>query len=133
MEPIIKAVERARDNSQVLTSRERQLVPAEIRYTQTRTTQYYPAWLDQHRLITPDMAAPHIDAYKILRTRVSQRMRQNGWITLAITSPNPGEGKTLTAVNLSISLAMGADHTVLLVLASKRSFWRLDADVVEGC
>ncbi len=120
MEQIIKAVERARGNSQVLTSRERQLVPAEIRYTQTRTAQYYPAWLHQHRLITLDMAAPHIEAYKVLRTRVSQRMRQNGWITLGVTSSVPGEGKTLTAVNLSISLAMGADHTVLLVDADLR-------------
>jgi len=45
-------------------------------------------------------------AYKVLRTRIWQQMRVNGWQTLAITSANPGEGKTLTAINLAISLAM---------------------------
>lgn len=45
-------------------------------------------------------------AYKVLRTRIWQQMRVNGWQTLAITSANPGEGKTLTSINLAISLAM---------------------------
>ena len=55
------------------------------------------------------------DAYKVLRTHVLQRMRTNGWRTLAVTSPGEGNGKTLTAINLAISLAREVNQTILLV------------------
>jgi capsular exopolysaccharide synthesis family protein len=42
-------------------------------------------------------------------------MQQNGWTTLGITSPAPDNGKTLTAINLGISLARKLDYTVLLI------------------
>src|SRR5207248_11263279 len=35
-----------------------------------------------------------------------------GWNTLMVTSPGPGQGKTLTAINLAISLAREMHHTV---------------------
>jgi protein-tyrosine kinase len=55
-------------------------------------------------------------AYKVLRTRVWHQMRTNDLQTLAVTSSNPGEGKTLTAINLAISLAMmEIGRTVILV------------------
>ena len=54
-------------------------------------------------------------AYKLLRTHVLQRMRAHGWNVLAITSASPGEGKTLTALNLAIAMAREVNHTVLLV------------------
>jgi capsular exopolysaccharide synthesis family protein len=55
-------------------------------------------------------------AYKVLRTRIWHQMRANGWHNLAVTSANPGEGKTLTAINLAISLArMEIGRKVVLV------------------
>lgn len=36
---------------------------------------------------------------------------------IMVTSANPGEGKTQTAINLGVSIAMELDHTVLLVEA----------------
>jgi capsular exopolysaccharide synthesis family protein len=42
-------------------------------------------------------------------------MRTNGWKTLAVTSPGEGNGKTLTAINLAISLAREVNQTILLV------------------
>ncbi len=119
MDRITKAIERARHDHTV-TPRQRQLMPAEISYKQTRTVPLYPGWLRQHRVICPGNKASYVDAYKVLRTRISQRMRQNRWSTLAVTSPRPNNGKTLTAINLSISLAMEADHTVLLIDADLR-------------
>jgi protein-tyrosine kinase len=58
------------------------------------------------------------DAFKIISTQVLQRLRENGWNTLMVTSPGEHEGKTLIAVNLALSLAMEVDQTVLLVDAA---------------
>jgi capsular exopolysaccharide synthesis family protein len=55
------------------------------------------------------------DSYRMLRTRVLQTMRNNGWSSVAVTGPATGCGKTLTAINLAVSLAMEVTHTVLLV------------------
>jgi capsular exopolysaccharide synthesis family protein len=55
------------------------------------------------------------DAYRMLRTRVLQTMRENNWTSIAVTGPASGCGKTLTAINLAISLAMEVTHTVQLV------------------
>jgi capsular exopolysaccharide synthesis family protein len=44
-------------------------------------------------------------AYRMLRTRLLQKMRTNHWISLAVTSPGAGEGKSLTALNLALSVA----------------------------
>jgi protein-tyrosine kinase len=56
-----------------------------------------------------------IDSYKILRTQISQLTKKDGKNTIMVTSARPGEGKTLTAINLALSFAMEFDQTVLLV------------------
>lgn len=86
-----------------------------IRYTKTRVVETRSSVLKSNRVITGIGPGPVADAYRILRTKVLQRMRQNEWNALAVTSPGMGEGKTLTAVNLAISIAMEVNHTVLLV------------------
>jgi protein-tyrosine kinase len=54
-------------------------------------------------------------AYKILRTRVLQRMVANNWYSFAVTGSTAGEGKTLTAINLAIALAQDVNTWVFLV------------------
>ena len=54
-------------------------------------------------------------AYKMLRTRVLQRMRTNGWQTLSVTSANQGDGKSISAINLAMSMAGDVKHNVCLV------------------
>jgi capsular exopolysaccharide synthesis family protein len=61
------------------------------------------------------------ESYRILRTQIMHRFREEGWNVIGITSPKEGEGKTLTSVNLAISVAMGEAHTVLLVDADLRN------------
>jgi len=73
-----------------------------------------PRTLQNHRVLT-DEEVPASSAYKMLRTRVLQRMRRNGWTTLAVTGTCPDEGKTLTAINLSISMARDLSTSVVLV------------------
>ncbi|MCB1724523.1 MAG: CpsD/CapB family tyrosine-protein kinase [Gammaproteobacteria bacterium] len=85
-----------------------------IVYTQTRRLQTNDAYLKDHRVIAESTDAVGA-SYKVLRTHVRQRMLANQWQTLAITSPNEGAGKTLTSINLAISLAREVNQTVLLV------------------
>lgn len=83
-------------------------------YTQTRVLDIRPEVFRKNRLIHPADAGPAMSAYRQLRTQVLLAMRRNGWTSLGITSPGTAEGKTLTAVNLAISLAMDVNHTVML-------------------
>lgn len=71
--------------------------------------------LRQHRVISPDdrHAAGH--AYRMLRTQVLHRARANGLHTIGIASAVNGEGKTLTAVNLALSVAAEPNQRVLLI------------------
>jgi len=66
----------------------------------------------------PVLADPHSVAsqqYGILALKVAGGMRQNGGRILAITSATGGEGKSLTALNLSLALAESSPEKVLLV------------------
>jgi protein-tyrosine kinase len=120
MDSFTKAVQLAQQEKRRSTGAGRALVPTDISYTQTRTVGLYPGWLRQNRVLSAESPDAVVQAYKVLRTQVSQRMRANGWRTLGITSPRRGEGKTITAINLAISLAMESSHTVLLVDADLR-------------
>lgn len=71
-------------------------------------------WLEQNRIVVDEISAASA-SYKMLRTRVLQRMRPNAWRTLAVTSAGPGEGKSLTSINLAIQLARHARTSVVLV------------------
>jgi protein-tyrosine kinase len=57
---------------------------------------------------------PVLNAYRVLRTRVLQKMDAAGWKTLAVVSPGAGAGKTVTAINLAIAIgAKTGAHPVL--------------------
>lgn len=60
------------------------------------------------------------DCYRLLRTRVLHALRRENGSVLGITSPNPRAGKTLTAINLAISLAREGTDEVVLVDADLR-------------
>ena len=51
----------------------------------------------------------------MLRTNIMQRTKEKNWNTIMITSVQPGEGKTLTAINLAAAFAKEFNQTVLLV------------------
>ena len=54
-------------------------------------------------------------SYRMLRTRFLQRLRTNRWTSLAITSPGAGEGKSVTAINLALSIAREKSCDVFLL------------------
>jgi protein-tyrosine kinase len=74
-------------------------------------------WADlkEKRVISATDAHCAGHAYRMLRTQVLQRARTHGLSTLGVVSAINGEGKTLTAVNLALSLAAEPNQTVLLV------------------
>jgi capsular exopolysaccharide synthesis family protein len=84
-------------------------------YTQTRVMPVSEDWFRRHRVLAALHNDAVSDAYKVLRTSVLQRMRANGWSSLAVTGPGRGAGKTLTAVNLAVSMAGEVNNSVLLV------------------
>jgi protein-tyrosine kinase len=56
-----------------------------------------------------------LSAYKMIRTRLLHVMRGNGWRKIGITSAGTGEGKSLTAINLALSLSREGNQNVFLI------------------
>jgi protein-tyrosine kinase len=71
--------------------------------------------LESRRIIAHNPADPRSSSFDMLRTQVLQSMDQRNWQFLAVTSPTPGCGKTVTAVNLALSIARQPERSVLLV------------------
>jgi len=84
-------------------------------YTDSRPVRIDAQKAAQYRCVCFNPDAPEIECYKVIRTRILQRTKGHGHNTIMITSALPGEGKTLTTINLGISFAKEFDHTVLLV------------------
>ena len=59
------------------------------------------------------------DQYRVLRHLIEEK-RNEGLSVMAVTSPTPEDGKTLTAINLAACLAEAANSRVLLVDADLR-------------
>jgi protein-tyrosine kinase len=57
----------------------------------------------------------YIAAYRMLRTRLLHRARTSNWTTVAVTSAGPNDGKTLTAINLALSLAREKTRDIVLL------------------
>ena len=77
--------------------------------------------LEQHRLVSFETKDPSHIAFNFLRTKVYRVLKDKKWTSLAVTSPTPGCGKTMVAINLAFSLARQANcKTVLIDLDLKR-------------
>jgi len=131
MERIQQALDKAKEERSRIAGTEGTAPPAltptteiesggKIQYNQTRSFTVSANKLQQMRIVKGLAQGVVTDAYNMLRTQVLQKMQQNNWKTLAITSPGQGEGKSLTAINLAISIAMEVHTTVLLVDADLR-------------
>jgi len=86
----------------------------EASVTKTRVVEVTPETLEANRLVAAIPGHKLTDVYRILRTRVLQSLNSNRWNSFAVTSPATGAGKTLTSINLAISLAREVNRTVLL-------------------
>jgi len=86
-----------------------------IVYQRTRVENVSDDCLQSNRLVAGLMRDNLADIYRMLRAQVLKRLRATDGSSVAICSANVGEGKTLTAANLAISIALEPTHTVLLV------------------
>lgn len=66
-------------------------------------------------VVTVDRADPAHLAFDILRTKVLQNARDDGWQALGITAPTVGCGKATIALNLAFSLAKQRELKIVLV------------------
>lgn len=121
MDRISKALERAKENktSYQYPKKTKNTID-DISYTNTKTFEVSEDTLNKNRIINSASNKPLVDIYRVLRTRVLHRLKQNNWKVIGVTSARPGEGKTLTAINLGISIAMEPNYSVLLVDADLR-------------
>jgi len=84
-------------------------------YTQSRTVQLNPFIMEKNRCVAMFSNKPEIDYYKVLRQQILRITEDLGGNTIMVTSTLPGEGKTLTAINLAFTFAREYEQTVLLV------------------
>jgi len=81
--------------------------PAEVRLN--------PAHLEQMRIVAYGNSGTTGRYYDMLRTQVLQEMDKNGWQFIAVTSPTPACGKTVTACNLALSISRLPERGAMLV------------------
>ena len=91
---------------------------------------------NRKRLLNSDTPFAIREAYNKLRTGLMFCMtkeKDRACKTIAVTSANPSEGKSLTAANIAISYAMLGKRTLLidadLRKPTQRRLWKLDASV----
>lgn len=88
----------------------------------TRTATINLELLRARGFVTPDVPTSQIaDEFRVIKRPILRNAMGRGGAKLRhgnvvmVTSALPGEGKTFTATNLAMSMAMEYDHTVLLV------------------
>lgn len=74
-----------------------------------------PAHLARNRIVAWERADPANRAFDLLRIQLLQRMRENGWKRVGVTSPHPGGGATVVAANLALGLARRSQRRALLL------------------
>ena len=83
-------------------------------YSDSRPVKLNPQVLAENRCVGYQSGAPELEFYRVLRTHILQQTGGKG-NTVMVTSANPGEGKTITAINLAFTFAREFKQTALLV------------------
>jgi non-specific protein-tyrosine kinase len=87
----------------------------DISYSQTKIQKIGSDVLKKGKVISLFHETKNIDQIKTLRTQILSRLKEVGGNSFLVTSANPYEGKTFTAINLGVSIAQELDRTVLLI------------------
>lgn len=79
-----------------------------------------PSKLDKHIVCITDPLSAAAEQYRKLKARIFSSTKEKNNNVLMVASSDMGEGKSITAINLAITLAQGIDNTVLLIDADLR-------------
>jgi len=79
-----------------------------------------PATVNRHLVSITDPYSTAAEEYRKLRAKILRATESNYLNTIMVTSSQAGEGKSMTAINLAVTIAQEIDHTVLLVDADLR-------------
>ena len=71
--------------------------------------------LQANRVINFTRGTPYSAAFDMLRTKIMREFSETDWQTLLVTSPTEGCGKTVTAINLAVSMARQPETQVCLI------------------
>lgn len=93
----------------------------EVCYSRTKVESVDLKTLRKNKIISLFQEDGITDQIKTLRTQILMKLREVGGNTILVTSANPSEGKTFTAINLGVSIAQELDRTVLIVDADLRN------------
>ncbi len=117
MSKIKKALEKLKSEIQKKPEekKEKSLEEKKIIYTKTKVIKVSEEKLKENRIITVDEDDPLTDQFKVLRTRILKRTREEGKRTIQISGFGMGEGKSTVAANLAIAMAKETRQTTLLV------------------
>ncbi|RNC69014.1 MAG: ATPase [Desulfuromonadales bacterium] len=107
--------ERADDDPQTVCSGRERIGWVSPAYTVSRQVRLDPQVVARNKCVAFLSDAAEVESYRVLRTQILQRSRERGGNTIMITSALPGEGKTLTAINLALTFAKEFRQTALLV------------------
>jgi protein-tyrosine kinase len=78
------------------------------------------ASVNRHLVSITDPYSTAAEEYRKLRAKIMRATEANYLNTIMVTSSQAGEGKSMTAINLAVTIAQEIDHTVLLVDADLR-------------
>jgi non-specific protein-tyrosine kinase len=92
----------------------------DISYSETKVKKIDSHILKRGKILSLFHDLQKMDQIKALRTQILNRLNDAGGNSLLITSANPYEGKTFTAINLGVSISQELDRTVLIVDADLR-------------
>jgi non-specific protein-tyrosine kinase len=103
-------------NKKLLTNDIKECKPEiSIKYSATKVKKIDDRVLQKGKVFALFHDIENIDEIKTLRTQILGRLKELGGNSILITSANPEEGKTFTAINLGVSIAQELSRTVLLV------------------
>ena len=90
-----------------------------MRFDQLKTVEISADACEQNRVLVLESQLrefPTADAaYRLLRSRLQNRLKQNNWFSLAIASPSQSDGKSITSLNLAVSIAREKQKPVYLL------------------
>ena len=79
-----------------------------------------PGMVDRHIVCITDPHSPSSEQYRRLRARILLKTEHDFQNTIMVSSADIGEGKSITSINLAVTIAQEIDRTVLLVDADLR-------------